>query len=183
MQCLVTILVTGNDKPVDYKTLEEVRGNLLAYYTSQITAHGNYIIALFIGFLTLLSLFNSLPALLTYVLASILFGLLVCISGRTIFYGYLTLIILQVDPKLEMPKDTSITNRLHLDATKTIRAVAHSDPPEKSGRLKRYWYKIAINFGTFRFDIMIISFIISLLALVLADPNTRAIILNALNFI
>lgn len=174
---------TEDDEPVNYKTLEEVRGNLLAYYTSQITAHGNYIIALFIGFLTLLSIFNSLPAFLAYVLASGLFGLLVCISGRTVFYGYLTVIILQVDPKLEMPKDTSITNRLHLDATTRIRALAHSDAPEKISRLSRYWYKIAISFGSFRFDIMFVSSVISFLALVLADPNTRAIILNALGFI
>ncbi|MCJ7768348.1 hypothetical protein MUP79_08160 [Candidatus Bathyarchaeota archaeon] len=161
-------MVTENDKLVDYRMLEEVRGNLLAYYTSQITAHGNYIIALFIGFLTLLSVFNSLPAIPAYLLVSILFGLLVCISGRTVFYGYLILEILQVDPELEMSKDTPIMNRLHLDAIRKIRAVARSDASEKISRRERYWYKIAISFGTFRFGIMILSSLIALGVLLLA---------------
>lgn len=175
MQCLVTTLVTEKGEPVDCGMLEEARGNLLAYYTSQIRAHGNYIVALFIGFLTLLAIFNSLPAFVSYALTSVLFGLLVCISGRTVFYGYLSIIILQIDPELTMPKPrkTSIMDRLHLDATKRIGDLADGTATDHLSRLGRYWYKIAISFGSLRLEIMILSSLISSAVLVLATLILR----------
>jgi hypothetical protein len=82
------------DSDAENKEIEDSRRSLLQYYNSQTMTHIGYLIALIIGSLTLISRWDSFskgfPIWDIFLLMlSIIVGLLVQITGRTLFYGNL----------------------------------------------------------------------------------------------
>jgi len=109
------------------KNKQDARIALLKYYSSECVAHGAYLIAISLGFLSLTEI-DSIPftsELVRSIAASLLLSLftvlLVYTLGRTFFWSYLRTTILSVKPKdenavkYEADKTTvTFVQRLHL---------------------------------------------------------------------
>jgi hypothetical protein len=82
------------DGDIETKEIEDSRRSLLQYYNSQTMTHIGYLVVLIIGSLTLISRWdsfsNGFPIWdLFLLILSIIAGLTVQITGRTLFYGNL----------------------------------------------------------------------------------------------
>jgi len=106
---------------------QDARIALLKYYSSECVAHGVYLIAISLGFLSLTEI-DSIPftselvrSIVASLLLSLFIVLLVYTLGRTFFWSYLRTTILSVKPKeenavkYEVDKTTvTFVQRLHL---------------------------------------------------------------------
>jgi len=125
------LVLTARDK-------QDARMALLKYYSSECVAHGAYLVAMAVGFfglveatLVILKSETSVdflpftPELVGGIVASLILSifivLIICILGRTFFWGYLTTAILNVKPKKESEVEcesgrTTVTfiQRLHV---------------------------------------------------------------------
>lgn len=120
---------------------QDARIALLKYYSSECVAHGAYLIALAVGFfglvevvslLTSVDFFFVTPELAGGIVASLMLSvfsvLIICILGRTFYWGHLTTAVLNVKPKEESEvefeaKRTTVTfiQRLHVACVDYVR--------------------------------------------------------------
>lgn len=106
------------DFTLNSKNKQDARIALLKYYSSECVAHGAYLVAISIGFLSLTEV-DSIPftselvrSIVTSLLLSLFIVLLVYTLGRAFFWSYLRTTILSVRPKEE--------NAVKFEADKTI---------------------------------------------------------------
>jgi len=115
------------DFSLSQRDIQNARTALLEHYSSQITAHGTYLITLLVGFFSFvqaLPFFQTLETLprdfLRGFFLSIFLFLGVYLLGRTLLWGYLASAILRVTPKkeseikIEEGGSATLLTRLHL---------------------------------------------------------------------
>ncbi len=109
------------------KDKQDARIALLKYYSSECVAHGAYLIAISLGFLSLTEI-DSIPftselarGIVASLILSVFIVLIIYILGRTFFWSYLRTTILNVKPKEESEVEyesdrTTVTfvQRLHV---------------------------------------------------------------------
>jgi len=104
-----------------YYQVEETRRALLNYYNSQTMTHGGYMIALAVGFTTLISRWTKFKDSNWAWFIIILLVSLIITSGfyilmRTRLYGYLANSVMRIELKVESVSERTLMNALHTRA-------------------------------------------------------------------
>lgn len=134
--------------------IESSRKALLKFYSSQTMTHGGYIIALTVGFLTLVSRWDAFAETIGlrcmfYLMFSLIMSIGIYITGRTLYWACLSHTILGIAPK-------SLTSEPVISQLNRITGKWISENTDRYG-----WYRLANHFNQLTTKKMCVFFSLS----------------------